>query len=171
MNNRYRQFFFRWYWLIAALTAGAGVAGVYAAGTEKRAELSAAIIGIAAGFVYFVQKQKLEELVLFDRLFTRFNERYAALHDRLQQAVRAEPGGVVGIAWRDVFDQYFNLCAEEYLFYRQGRILPEVWRTWCRGMLHYLADPRVRGFWASQEPGDTHYGLSLAVIERGAGRT
>ena len=93
------------------------------------------------GVFYFVQKQKLEESQLFDRLFTRFNERYATLHPALQLAMREE--GVLPQSSRDTLSAYFNLCAEEYLFYVEGRILPCVWQSWCRGMREYLNHRRI----------------------------
>lgn len=83
------------------------------------------MIGGAAGVVFFCKKQKIEELQIFERLFTAFNQRYAALNDGLQAIVA---GTVADDAQaRDCLNDYFNLCDEEYLFYREGRILPEVW--------------------------------------------
>src|SRR5436190_2837771 len=40
------------------------------------------------------------------------------------------------------FIDYFNLCAEEFLFQRLGYIYDEVWTSWRNGMLQYGRDPR-----------------------------
>lgn len=169
MNNLARQFFFRWYWVLALVLSAIAVVVLFAQHVEKRWEVSAATAGIAVGLVYFVQKQKLEEINLFQRFFTEFNNRYSQLHARLQ-AISCLPATVpLGAEQLEVLDQYFNLCAEEYLFWEQGRILPCVWQSWCRGMLFYLQCPQVDRAWQNQRTLESHYGLSIQLIERGAG--
>ena len=96
----------------------------------------------ALGVVYFIQKQKIEELQLFERLFNRFNEQYAVMNADLKKIVAGQEPDEG--KFRGLLDRYFNLCAEEFLFYEQGRILPCVWQAWCRGMLAYLACDAIR---------------------------
>ena len=122
----------------------------------------------ALGVVYFVQKQKNDDLQLFERLFTRFNERYAAMHADVQWVAAGRDAGGDVARDREVLDAYFNLCAEEYLFYREGRILPPVWRAWCRGITAHLESDRVRAYWEAEELRGSHYGLTREVIRRGA---
>jgi hypothetical protein len=64
---------------------------------------------------------------------------------------------------------YFNLCAEEYLFFNEGYIHPKVWHSWCSGMLYYLQDERIRQFWNQEAKLGSYYGLTYDVIERFAG--
>jgi len=70
---------------------------------------------------------------------------------------------------RALLEDYFNLCAEEYLYRTYGIIDERVWRAWCRGMLQYLADDRVAEFWNEEESRGSYYGLTLTKIEKGAG--
>ncbi|MDY3551742.1 hypothetical protein R5W24_000821 [Gemmata sp. JC717] len=169
MNHRTRQFFFRHYWWLAFGCAGLVICGVHGANVEKRWEMTAAIIGVIASVIYFVQKQKLEETQLFERLFVRFNEQYSRLHEQLQQICRQDGEEILLSAQQaETLDKYFNLCAEEFLFYSEGRILTKAWSAWCRGMLIYLQNPIIARWWQQQETTNSHYGLTRAEIERGA---
>ena len=70
---------------------------------------------------------------------------------------------------RDTAIDYFNLCAEEYLFYRGDYILPDVWTSWCRGMWQYVGkDGPLRRLWLEEVTSGSYYGLTLNEIERGA---
>ncbi len=42
--------------------------------------------------------------------------------------------------------KYFNLCAEEYLYFDKGFIWPEVWRAWENGMKFFRKNPRIKDF-------------------------
>jgi hypothetical protein len=63
---------------------------------------------------------------------------------------------------------YFNLCSEEYLFYRTGYIYPEVWKAWCNGMSSYLKNDKVREVWEKEEKSKSYYGLTSREISKGA---
>ena len=111
-------------------------------GADWRVSLGA--IGVLLSFVYFVQKQQLEEARLIKELVTQFNERYDDLNEELNSIVRAKGSAEpLENAQKDTLYDYFNLCAEEYLFYRRGYVYPEVWEAWARGMETYLVDDRV----------------------------
>ena len=131
--------------------------------------LAKVLLPLAGGLVgayYFLQKQQLEELRLFERLFADFNRRYAELNERLQLLVSGDDR----LTKRDraLLEDYFNLCAEEYLYYTHGIIDPPVWRAWCRGILQYLHDDRIADFWRHEESTDSYYGLTLKRILAGA---
>lgn len=163
MNNPLRTFLFTHYWWITA----AAVAAVAVTGRpEALAANPAALLAGALGVVYFVQKQKLDELQLFERLFRCFNERYEAMNERLRRAI-ADPA-TDEAEFRNALDDYFNLCAEEYLFFSEGRVLPRVWRAWCRGMMVYLANGRVRQYWDAEAMTGSYYGLTFGIIQEGA---
>jgi len=145
MNNWIRQLWFRHYWWLTLVFLGVAVLVVVVSGTREVFGIAATFAGAAATIVYFVQKQKLEEFTLFERLFTQFNKRYGDLNDKLQDIVAKKA------SWEpeshNTLNAYFNLCAEEYLFYSQGRIHPSAWKAWCRGMLHYLGNERIRHYY------------------------
>jgi hypothetical protein len=118
------------------------------------------------GFCYFVQQQKLAETTLFKQLFSEFNARYDGMNGRL--AAIAELDIAPDENEKVEVVDYFNLCAEEYLFYKEGYIHPEVWRSWCRGMLWYLEREPFNSMWEIEAETDSYYGLTLTIIRRGA---
>jgi hypothetical protein len=123
-------------------------------------QLALTVAGGALSFVYFVQKQKLEELRLFKELFTEFNARYDKLQNRLLPVLTKTEGDLAPDERLAVFE-YFNLCAEEHLFYRLGYIAPAAWVAWQNGMRTYLANPRIRHLWAEDSASDSFYGLRM----------
>jgi len=163
-----RHFVFRHYWWIAVVGALVGVGLALALDTTDRATLIGSTIAAALGFCYFVLQQKLCEVRLFKELFTQFNKRYDRLNDRLAEIAETK-GPLEGEDRHDVVD-YFNLCAEEFLFYKQGYILSEVWGSWCRGMLFYLDDGPFRSVWEEEQEsvGESYYGLTEKAIREGA---
>ena len=70
---------------------------------------------------------------------------------------------------RQAIVDYINLCAEEYLWFSEGYIHREVWRSWCVGMLWYLDREPFRTVWGEESATNSYYGLSLEIIRRGAG--
>jgi hypothetical protein len=163
--NRVRPWLNRRYWwsvfpllcILAVLIAGGGL--------NERSAVPA--VAIAMGFIYFVQKQRLAELTLFNSLFREFNERYDRFNGKLRRIMAAR----TDLTQRQcvVLEDYFNLCAEEYFYFKHGIIDDAIWRSWCRGMLGYLEDERIRAQWLTEESADSHYGLTLGVIRAGAG--
>jgi hypothetical protein len=161
-----RQFVFRNYWWIALLGAAMGILGVLAFTARDRTSLVGSIIAAALAFCYFAQQQKLAEMSLFKELFMDFNRRYDALNDRLLQIARS--GGGFDETDRQTIVDYCNLCAEEYLFFSEGYIHREAWRSWCRGMLWYFEREPFQTVWKEEIATNSYYGLSLDVIQQGA---
>jgi len=58
-------------------------------------------------------------------------------------------------------NRYFNLCAEELLYFRKGYIDPRVWDAWIKGMTIYCQNERIREFWAAELQTDAYYGFKL----------
>jgi len=162
-----RHFILKNYSWLGFLLGGLSVSTAYALGGDDRIGLVGAAIAGTLGFYYFAQQQKLSETELFHKLFTDFNARYGKLHGVLAEiATRNSPP--TAAEYNTVVD-YFNLCAEEYLFYQEGYVRREAWRSWCRGMLWYLRRHPFKGIWHEQIAKESFYGLSLSVIEEGAG--
>ena len=162
-----RQFFFRHYWWIALLAAFLGVGIVLEFATTDRTPLVGSVIAGVLAFSYFAQAQKLAEMSLFKQLFTEFNQRYDIMNDRLVKIARSPEPPDEGI--RQAIVAYINLCAEEYLWFSEGYIHREVWRSWCVGMLWYLDREPFRTVWVEESATNSCYGLSLEIIRRGAG--
>ena len=82
MNHPARRFWFGNYWWIApAVSILAIVIILLVAKEDNRLSLIASVLGGAFGVVYFIQKQMLDETLLFERIFTQFNKRYAELNN------------------------------------------------------------------------------------------
>ena len=114
--------------------------------------------GVVLSSIFFIQKQKLEELRLFQTLFREFNARYDEMNERLTE-VRETFGSDPSPADRDFLVDYFNLCGEEYLYYSAGYIPPEVWRAWQNGMLWFRKNEHIKRFWDQELGTDSYYGL------------
>jgi len=160
-----RHLLFRHYWWLALGCAAAVVIFSWRMATTDRLAVVGAALPALLGACYFAQQQKLAETELFRDLFTRFNERYDRLNERLQVILdRSRFDGD-----RAAAIDYFNLCAEEYLFFTEGYIHPKVWRAWCRGMRHYLERDPFRALWIREVEEDSYYGLTMEEIRKGAG--
>jgi len=160
-----RHFVFRNYWWIAVLIGGTAATATFQLAGDERIGLIGAIIAGTLGFCYFVQQQKLAETALFHQLFTHFNARYDVLNGKLLALVSDSD---LSAEQRNVIVDYFNLCSEEYLFYQQGYIPREVWRSWCRGMAWYLKRHPFKDVWNEEFQTESFYGLSLEIIHAGA---
>lgn len=70
---------------------------------------------------------------------------------------------------RNVVINYFNLCAEEYLWKTKGRIPKDVWCAWRAGIIENLSIAQVKQAFmdeTSSEAGKTsYYGLYKEVIK------
>ena len=111
--------------------------------------------------LFLVQKQKLEETRLFTRLFESFNSRYDELNEGLNE-IRDQPNTKeLKDAQKALLYDYFNLCAEEYLYYQKGYIFQEAWEAWQNGMRVFMEDPRVRDLWEEDSKSDSYYGLAM----------
>jgi hypothetical protein len=153
---------------IALIGGAAAVIAVLLFAKTDRIALVGAVIAGVLGFCYFVQQQKLAEIALFKDLFTEFNRRYDALNDRLAEiAGITEPAKIEPAARQTIVD-YFNLCAEEYLFFSEGYIHDAAWRSWCAGMLWYFSREPFRQVWEEESKTNSYYGFSVAEIRRGA---
>ncbi len=161
-----RHFIFRHYWWIALLVGGLLATAAFFFGGNDSVGLVGSSIAGTLGFCYFVQQQKLAETQLFHQLFTQFNARYDELNGPL--AEMAIQGVEITQEQRSLIVDYFNLCAEEFLFYQEGYIHRHVWRSWCRGMMWYLKRHPFEEVWNDEVKTESFYGLTLDVIRKGA---
>lgn len=120
--------------------------------------------GIAA-FFHFLYSQHNHNTARFIELFREFNARYDKLNDQLNKLV-LQPLGAPRIDPEDLqtLYDYFNLCAEEYLYFRAGYIDSEVWHSWLKGMTYYAAVPEIRRVWQQELEQGSYYGFSLILL-------
>lgn len=115
------------------------------------------------GFVYFVQKQKLEEEKLFFDQFANFNKRFHDLSDSLGKLSETDCDQQNTIP---VVGRYFDLCLEEYQLYQYGRIPEKTWHYWGSGMLYYIRKyPCIRQHWDLMERESLDDGLTIEYLK------
>lgn len=139
-------------------------AGIYlVVPVSKQSEFYIPAVAVSAGFVYFLYNQHLQETKLFADLFRQFNEKYDSLNSDLNRLVSIcdEPSGLD----RQIMFDYFNLCGEEYLYYKTGFIDPEVWDAWRVGMKCFLSQSHIRSLWTLELETGSYYGLTIQIIE------
>jgi hypothetical protein len=147
----------RWYPLIVLVGSALVVAAWLHFPVFHRPELLISAIGGVAAFTYFLYQQHLHEAKLFKELFAEFNARYDALNDDLNTILSGPPEGLLSADERDHLFSYFNLCAEEYFFYKAGYIDRCVWEAWYRGMKAFFKHPRIRTLWEQDCKADSYY--------------
>jgi hypothetical protein len=161
-----KHFVFKYHFGIAAvLCVGAILAGIkYQQDLDWK--LVATFIGSIISSVFFIQKQRLEELRLFNELYTTFNSRYDALNESLNEIGRGDSQKDLEPGELDTLYNYFNLCGEEYFYYKQGYIYPEVWKAWRNGMKIFYKNDRIKKEWANELKNDSYYGFQLSELEK-----
>ena len=115
-----------------------GMLAIFLSVPDSQRTLALTSLGAVLSLAYFLQKQKLDEIKLFKELFVDFNDRYKVLSDDL---AALEPAAI---------GKYFDLCAEEYLFYKRGYIHPDAWRAWVNGMRYVFSKEPVRTKWLTE---------------------
>jgi hypothetical protein len=124
-----------------------------------RAELLVSFIGGVTGFTYFLYRHHLDEAKLFKELFAEFNSRYDILNSHLNRILTRPSEEPLSANERGHLFSYFNLCAEEYLFYKAGYIDQLVWESWYRGMDAFFKHPSIQALWDEDCKSDSYYGF------------
>ncbi|MGI8641732.1 MAG: hypothetical protein ACR2MG_17530 [Pyrinomonadaceae bacterium] len=120
------------------------------------------IVGTLLSFVYFIQKQQLDEAKFSNELFIRFNQRFDSLNEKLNDILENKKGlKELESHEIDTLYDYFNLCGEEYLFYCKGYIYPEVWNSWVAGMEIFYNKPRIKELWLKELGTHSYYNLNV----------
>ncbi len=152
---------FRHYWWVIAGFCGGAIALQYVASGKPDWPFYLTIAATGLSAVYFVQKQRLEEMRLFKQIFTECNNRYDAFNEQLNEIVAGDDNQPLSTNERNILFNYFNLCGEEYLFYSAGYIFPSVWKSWKNGIQFYIGNKRIRTLWEQDVKTDSYYGLKL----------
>lgn len=156
---------------IVLLLFGAGYAmlaykgGPDWAQSKSAIELLLAVVGIAAAFAHFLYSQHHQDTQTFVSLFEKFNTRYNGLNERLNAIVARPMGATLSRVQVDTLYDYFNLCAEEHLFYESGYIDERVWQAWLRGMKHFANDAAILRLWTDEIAAGSYYHFKLTVLD------
>ena len=162
--NKFKWFVNNYYGLIITLVfllILVFVAGATVNRTRIDSQIVLAILGVLLSFVYFIQKQQIDEAKLFKELFVDFNKRYSELSVELNRIKGKTETEKLSEAETATLSEYFNLCAEEFLFYQKGYIYPEVWASWVAGMNIYFACPWINKLWKDEISSLSYYGLDV----------
>jgi hypothetical protein len=157
MNLRHR----RWLWLWFALAVGIVVVVWANVPPFHTVEILIAFVASVWAVFYFLHQQHLEEARFFKDLVTEFNRRYDAQNNNLLAIL--ENGSSFEKEQKQAFIDYFNLCAEEYLFYEAGYIYERVWNAWYNGMKQFGRDKRVAELWMREIQTDSYYGFKFPI--------
>ncbi len=92
------------------------------------------------------------------QLFSEFNQRYDVLNEYLIKITKYKSLEELQEKEKDNYDvirnklnDYFNLCAEEYYWFKKGRIDEDVWFSWEKGMNSWYANyPIIREAWEEE---------------------
>lgn len=155
----------RYPWLFLCLAIFANGVGYVLLEPSKPFELFVVIVGAVAGFVHFLYSQHHQETQLFISLFGKFNERYDGLNEKLNAIVSRGNGAPLAEQEIKTLFDYFNLCAEQYLYYESGYIDKEVWRAWARGMRFFAKNAEIRVLWEAELSSGSYYGFTLEVLD------
>jgi hypothetical protein len=83
----------------------------------------------------------------FKELFTDFNLRYDKMNNFLNQL--GEDDELNSNDQQRIMD-YLNLCAEEYMWMKKGRLPEDIWRSWKNGIDLHLRKKYVRKVFAEE---------------------
>src|SRR5690606_31494691 len=97
-------------------------------------------------------------------LFHKFNSKYDGLNEKLDEIIHSETA--LTVEQKRVLVDYFNLCAEEYMFYKSGHIDTDVWKSWSAGMRYYYSNSKIGEFWRQELETNSYYGLSVSVLSK-----
>ena len=161
MTIRLKFWFFRHYWWLLPFIFLLLASCIVVVGPELDLRLLLTLLGTVLSLVYFLQKQRLEEIKLFREVFADCNARYDRLNEKLNAVVEGPEEEPLCYEQLNTLMDYFNLCGEEYLYYSQGYLFPEVWRAWHNGMQYFIKNRRIAAVWSKEKKTDSYYGLPL----------
>lgn len=122
-------------------------------------------MGIAGAFAHFLYGQHHQDTQMFVNLFAKFNERYDKLNEKLNAIVSRPVDSPLLPEHISTLYDYFNLCAEEHLFYKAGYIDEVVWLAWLRGMKYFAKDAAVLRLWKQDIATDSYYHFKLCLLD------
>ena len=149
-------------WIFIALVAVFfGFANCFQPLQKNIYEILISVVGGAAIFAHFLYAQNHQDTQMFVNLFEKFNARYDKLNEKLNAIISRPIGSPLAAENITTLYDYFNLCAEEYLYYEAGYIDEKVWQAWLRGMSYFAADESVHRLWEKEIESGSYYGFKL----------
>jgi len=152
-----------WVSVVASSVFAALILSSTFCGFEEK-PLFAAIGSVAA--IYFGKvKQNVEDDKMFKELFYDFNNKYDKNFNDLINKLRYDRNTPLGDAERYLIIDYFNLCAEEYLWYSRERIPKSVWLAWKAGIIENLTVEQVKEVYLTETRSEVGRASFYGLVE------
>ncbi len=152
-------------WLFLALVIAANGAIFILLPAKASPELLLSITGAIAALVHFLYSLHNHNTERFIALFRDFNAKYDRLNNKLNALLLKDGSLLLATEDKQLLYDYFNLCSEEYLYFKSGYIDTEVWESWLRGMKHFASNGEIRRLWSEELLSGSYYGFTLALID------
>ena len=123
----------------------------------RHIEIFLSIVGAFSGTAYFLYSQHTENTRLFTELFREFNQRYDKMNAQLNGLLKVDSRQALSEEERGLLFDYFNLCAEEFLYYEAGYIDECVWIAWRNGMRQFFRNTRIAQLWEEERTSESYY--------------
>lgn len=108
-------------------------------------------LGVIVTFYFGITKTQMENDRLFKELFRDFNLRYSELNECLYNITDSDKTiESLSFKEKDKIYDYFNLCAEEYYWFKKNRINKNVWYSWKEGMKYWYSKPLIKEMWMNE---------------------
>lgn len=131
-------------------------------GGNVGSELLVAAMSALLGTAFFFHRGHGDDARFMKELFEHFNKRYDDLNDELQKVLDA-PAAPLEDHEKMILIDYFNLCAEEWVFRQAGYIYDPVWESWENGMRQYAANEYVAALWRQERATSSYYGFEFPL--------
>ncbi|MCL7987062.1 hypothetical protein M8998_03800 [Sphingobacterium sp. lm-10] len=131
------------------------------------------VVGIVITVIFSAANKKLNHQKMEKELFSEFNKRYDEFNDSLDLldtiATLSQLKEIDSLIEKKkmyhLLIDYFNLCAEQYYWYKKKRISAKLWESWHSGMMYYYRNYAVfRELWEAEIAGD---GYKSYYLEKG----
>lgn len=115
----------------------------------KDVKLVIGLFAVITSIYFGLLKNNTENDKVFNQLFKEFNSKYESEFREVLMEIdhnsKAElKDFVLDSNQSDQIVQYLNLCAEEFFWFKKGRIPKIVWNSWLIGIKYYLAIPVIQ---------------------------
>lgn len=122
---------------------------------DEKVEILGAVVATGITLSLGIRQYKTENDKIFKDLFMDFNSKYDQEFRKRLNKIRKQNK----IKDPNILIDYFNFCAEEYVWKTKGRIPDRVWDSWEKGIVFFISNPIVREiFDKEKEQKNSYYG-------------
>lgn len=126
-------------------------------------ELMFGLLGSIATLYFGLMKYEIENDRIFMELFKNFNSKYKTEYNDLFEKLKQNKNEKISENESSLIIDYFNLCAEEYLWFSKKRLPKDVWKAWKAGMMENLEIEQIKQVYfdeiKSERGRKSYYGL------------